>query len=234
RRGARGHGRARDCRSRSRARDPLDDRPGARQRPRADRGQGARERPARRRRAVAGFRLRRGPRGFARPRRRGGDAVTEGTLARACAEVDGRLQGADAAFHGISTDSRRVQPRELFFALRGPSFDGADFVPQAAAAGAAGAVVARPVTADLPVIEVDDTRRALGALAAAWRRRMPARVIGLTGTNGKTTLKEMIASCLGTSAPTLATRGNLNNDVGVPLMLAELEDTHRYAVIEMG
>ncbi|HLT90663.1 MAG TPA: UDP-N-acetylmuramoyl-tripeptide--D-alanyl-D-alanine ligase [Woeseiaceae bacterium] len=160
--------------------------------------------------------------------------MIEGTLARACAEVDGRLQGADAAFHGISTDSRRVQPRELFFALRGPSFDGADFVPQAAAAGAAGAVVARPVTADLPVIEVDDTRRALGALAAAWRRRMPARVIGLTGTNGKTTLKEMIASCLGTSAPTLATRGNLNNDVGVPLMLAELEDTHRYAVIEMG
>ncbi len=160
--------------------------------------------------------------------------MIESTLARASACMSGRLAGSDAAFRGVSTDSRRVQPRELFFALSGPNFDGADFVPQAAAAGAAGAVVGRPVAADLPTIEVDDTRRALGLMAAAWRRQMSATVVGLTGSNGKTTCKEMIASCLAAAGPTLATRGNLNNDVGVPLMLAELDPAHRYAVFEMG
>jgi UDP-N-acetylmuramoyl-tripeptide--D-alanyl-D-alanine ligase len=160
--------------------------------------------------------------------------MIESTLRQASECMQGRLVGADAAFRGISTDTRRVRPRELFFALRGLNFDGSDFVPQAADAGAAGAVVARPVAAELPRIEVDDTRRALGAMAAAWRRQMSATVIGLTGSNGKTTLKEMIASCLSTAAPTLATRGNLNNDVGVPLMLAELDRAHRYAVFEMG
>lgn len=160
--------------------------------------------------------------------------MIESTLARASACMSGRLTGSDAAFRGVSTDSRRVQPRELFFALSGPNFDGAEFVPQAAAAGAAGAVVGRPVAADLPTIEVDDTRRALGLMAAAWRGQMGATVIGLTGSNGKTTCKEMIASCLAKAGPTLATRGNLNNDVGVPLMLAELDHAHRYAVFEMG
>ncbi|HEX2140387.1 MAG TPA: UDP-N-acetylmuramoyl-tripeptide--D-alanyl-D-alanine ligase, partial [Woeseiaceae bacterium] len=92
----------------------------------------------------------------------------------------------------------------------------------------------RPMRADLPTIEVDDTRRALGRMAADWRRQMPATVIALTGSNGKTTCKEMIASCLALAAPTLATRGNLNNDLGVPLMLAELEPRHRYAVLELG
>ncbi len=160
--------------------------------------------------------------------------MMEGRLSSASEVMQGRLHGRDAAFRGISTDSRAVQPRELFFALQGPHFDGSDFVPQAAAAGAAGAVVMRPASADLPTIEVDDTRRALGRVAAAWRRQMPATVIALTGSNGKTTLKEMIASCLALAAPTLATRGNLNNDVGVPLMLAEFAPHHRYAVLELG
>lgn len=160
--------------------------------------------------------------------------MIESTLARASECMTGRLRGVDAAFRGISTDSRSVRERELFFALEGPTFDGGDFVPQAARAGAAGAVVGRPVASDIPTIEVQDTRRALGAIAASWRRDMPATVVGLTGSNGKTTLKEMIASCLALEAPTLATRGNLNNDVGVPLMLSELERTHRYAVFEMG
>lgn len=160
--------------------------------------------------------------------------MMEGRLSSASVVMQGRLHGADAEFCGISTDSRSVKSRELFFALQGPRFDGSEFVPQAAAAGAAGAVVARPLRADLPVIEVDDTRRGLGRVAAAWRRQMPATVIALTGSNGKTTLKEMIASCLALAAPTLATRGNLNNDVGVPLMLAELTRQHRYAVLELG
>ena len=160
--------------------------------------------------------------------------MMEGRLSSASEVMQGRLHGADAEFRGISTDSRSVQARELFFALQGPRFDGSEFVPQAAAAGAAGAVVARPMPADLPVIEVDDTRRALGRVAAAWRRQMPATVIALTGSNGKTTLKEMVASCLALAAPTLATRGNLNNDIGVPLMLAELTREHRYAVLELG
>ncbi len=160
--------------------------------------------------------------------------MMEGRLSSASEIMQGRLHGSDATFCGISTDSRSVRARELFFALRGPRFDGSAYLPQAAAAGAAGAVVAGPLTADLPTIEVADTRRALGQVAAAWRRQMPATVIALTGSNGKTTLKEMIASCLALAAPTLATRGNLNNDVGVPLMLAELAPQHRYAVLELG
>ena len=160
--------------------------------------------------------------------------MMEGRLSSASGVMQGRLHGSDAEFRGISTDSRSVKARELFFALQGPRFDGSAYLPQAAAAGAAGAVVARPLDADLPTIEVDDTRRALGRVAAAWRRQMPATVIALTGSNGKTTCKEMIASCLALAAPTLATRGNLNNDVGVPLMLAELTPQHRYAVLELG
>ncbi|HZD52158.1 MAG TPA: UDP-N-acetylmuramoyl-tripeptide--D-alanyl-D-alanine ligase [Woeseiaceae bacterium] len=160
--------------------------------------------------------------------------MIESTLARASERMAGRLHGGDAAFRGVSTDTRTLVESELFFALEGPSFDGGEFLPQAAAAGAAGAVVGKPVESALPVIEVADTRRALGTLAGSWRRRMPASVVGVTGSNGKTTLKEMIASCLALAGPTLATRGNLNNDVGVPLMLARLDLTHRHAVFEMG
>lgn len=160
--------------------------------------------------------------------------MMEGRLSSATEVMQGRLHGSDAPFRGISTDSRSVKSRELFFALQGPRFDGSAYLPQAAAAGAAGAVVAGPLNAELPTIEVADTRRALGRVAAAWRRQMPATVIALTGSNGKTTLKEMIASCLALAAPTLATRGNLNNDVGVPLMLSELAPDHRYAVLELG
>ncbi len=160
--------------------------------------------------------------------------MMEGTLAQASAIMQGTLHGNDAAFRGIGTDSRKVAAGELFFALQGPKFDGNDFVPQAAALQAAGAVVNTTLDVNLPTIEVSDTRRALGQLAAAWRKRMPAALIGLTGSNGKTTLKELIANCLSLAAPTLATRGNLNNDIGVPLMLAEIGPQHRYAVIELG
>lgn len=160
--------------------------------------------------------------------------MIEGMLSEARAAMRGRLLGEDRAFRGLSSDTRTLGAGELYFALRGPNFDGAAFVSDAAAKEAAGAVVQEPVAAPLPSIVVDDTRRALGELAADWRRRQPVRVVALTGSNGKTTLKEIIASCLAPVAPTLATRGNLNNDVGLPLMLAELDETHRYAVMEMG
>lgn len=158
----------------------------------------------------------------------------EGTLADAAEIMHGTLEGTDHVFRGVSTDTRTLVKEELFFALQGPNFDGTAFVEAAAARAAAGAVVPAAVEADVPVIVVDDTLRALGLLAADWRRRMPATVIGITGSNGKTTLKEMIANCLSLSAETLPTQGNLNNEIGVPLMLSRLNREHRYAVIEMG
>ena len=100
--------------------------------------------------------------------------------------------------------------------------------------GAAAAVVPSITDNDIAQIEVDDTRAALGRFGAAWRHAHEATVVGVTGSNGKTTLKEMIAACLARTAPTLATQGNLNNDIGVPLMLARIDASHRYAVIEMG
>lgn len=160
------------------------------------------------------------------------------TLVNAATIVQGTLQGTpsgeSARFKGLSTDTRTLREGELFFALQGPNFDGSTFLARAAECGAAGAVVQSRVDTTLPVITVSDTRRALGQLAASWRRRLQVTVIGLTGSNGKTTLKSLIANCLSRVAPTFATRGNLNNDIGLPLMLSELAPEHRYAVLEMG
>ena len=158
----------------------------------------------------------------------------ESTLTFAAESMHGTLHGEDVTFRGVSTDSRTLQSGELFFALQGPNFDGTEFVSVAEERQAAGAVVQKMVSTELPVIVVDDTLKALGKLAAAWRKQMPARVIGITGSNGKTTLKELVASCLSLSASTLATHGNLNNEIGMPLMLLRLAPEHRYAVIEMG
>lgn len=156
------------------------------------------------------------------------------TLGQFAADCGGRLVGEDRAWHAVSTDTRRIGAGELFVALRGPNFDGGDFLPQAAAAGAAGAVATRGGPAGLSVILVDDPLRALQQAARAHRARYTGPVIGVAGSNGKTTCKEMIAAILGERGATLATRGNLNNHIGVPLTLLRLEDTHRHAVIEMG
>ena len=163
-------------------------------------------------------------------------------LHQAAAAMTGELVGADRTLVGVSTDSRGITPGELFFALKGERFDGARFVEQAFAAGAAGAVVARDATPTVssanPLIVVEDTRAALGRLAAHWRRRFTLPLVGLTGSNGKTTVKDMIAAVLrlhcANPAQVLATEGNLNNDIGLPLMLLRLRESHRYAVIEMG
>ena len=160
--------------------------------------------------------------------------MIEGTLAAAAHIMNGTLLGTDRSYAGVSTDTRMLGQDELFFALQGPNFDGGAFVSAAAERSAAAAVLCEAVDVDIPQITVDDTRLALGTLAASWRQRMPAKVIGITGSNGKTTVKAILANCLSQSAETLATRGNLNNDIGMPLMLLSLSENHRYAVIEMG
>jgi UDP-N-acetylmuramoyl-tripeptide--D-alanyl-D-alanine ligase len=141
--------------------------------------------------------------------------------------------GTDVVVSGVSTDTRQISPGQLFVALKGPNYDGHAFIKQAAEKGAAACLVEKPVD-NTNCIVVSDTRLALGKLAAAWRQQLPATVIGVTGSNGKTTVKEMLASILAVNGEVLATRGNLNNDIGMPLTLLELDERHDYAVIEMG
>jgi len=157
-----------------------------------------------------------------------------GSLALAADCMNGSLHGSDREFAGISTDTRSIRDGELFFALHGPNFDGRDYVGKAKANGAAGAVVSGLVEDDIAQITVDDAKLALGQFGAAWRKNRNVHVVGITGSNGKTTLKELVAACLNSKAPTLATQGNLNNDIGMPLMLARISEEHEYAVLEMG
>ncbi len=159
--------------------------------------------------------------------------------------------GPDVLFTGVSTDSRTLRQGDLFVALSGERFDGGEFVGSAKEKGAAAVLIqhaaaAAALSAGIPLIRVEDTRLGLGQLAQYWRSRFAIPLTGVTGSNGKTTVKEMIASILrqavangtvenGTQAdPVLATEGNLNNDIGVPQMLLRLRQQHRYAVIEMG
>jgi len=146
--------------------------------------------------------------------------------------VDGELIGADAMVESVSTDTRNIDFDQLFIALRGPRFDAHDFVPDLEQA--TGVMVSQLCDTALPQILVDDTRLALGYLARAWRERLGATVVGLTGSNGKTTVKEMLAAILAECGSVHATRGNLNNDIGVPLTLLSVRQDHDFAVIEMG
>ncbi len=156
------------------------------------------------------------------------------SLSFIAAATAGALEGADREVAGLSIDTRTLVPGEVFVALRGERADGHDFVAAAALRGAAAAIVARPVPVALPQLIVADTTRALADLARAWRARFDLPLVGVGGSNGKTTTKEMIAAILGRMGPVLATRGNLNNHIGVPLTLFRLEAAHRSAVIEMG
>ncbi len=150
--------------------------------------------------------------------------------------VQGRLIGRDGSFAGAAIDSRKIEPNQLFVALPGEKVDGHDFVAAALEKGAAAALVTRTVAVDLPQIVVTDGRAALGQLARMWRSRWGGGpLIALTGSNGKTTTKEMLVG-IGRAAgrQVLATIGNLNNDLGVPLTLLGLQPEHDFAVIEMG
>ena len=160
--------------------------------------------------------------------------MIRGSLTDLARILEATLVGPDPGFAGVSTDTRRLTARELFVALRGPNFDGHDFVPGAAARGAAGAVVERPVDAALPWLRVEDSLQALGAIAADWRRRFILPVLAVTGSFGKTTVKEMMAAIAAARGEVLATRGNLNNEIGLPLTLLRLGASHRAAVLELG
>lgn len=165
--------------------------------------------------------------------------MSMGTLAALADTIEGRLYGADASFESVSTDTRTLQPGQLFFALKGKHADGSSFLDEAARRGAAGAVVEARQRVAIPQIEVSDTRHALGQFAQCWRRKFAIPVIGVTGSNGKTTVKEIVAAILrehygGDSGTVLVTWGNLNNEIGLPLTLLWLNTAHRAAVLEMG
>jgi UDP-N-acetylmuramoyl-tripeptide--D-alanyl-D-alanine ligase len=172
-------------------------------------------------------------------------------LSEAARAIPAELRGEDRIFDSVSTDTRTLAPQTLFVALKGERFDGHDFLAQAAAKCAAGALVQdsesgiRDAAGSLPLLVVENTRLALGTLAAYWRSKFSVPMVALTGSNGKTTVKEMLASILREAvraesripdpeSRVLATRGNLNNDIGVPLTLLELRSVHRHAVVEMG
>jgi UDP-N-acetylmuramoyl-tripeptide--D-alanyl-D-alanine ligase len=173
-------------------------------------------------------------------------------LSEAARAIRAELHGEDREFEAVSTDTRALTRGALFVALKGARYDGHDFIARAADAGAAAAMVdggRRMADGEwsgrFPLLVVADTKRSLGALAAYWRNKFSMPLVALTGSNGKTTVKEMLASILREAVRTdsrvpdpesrvHATRGNLNNDIGVPLTLLGLRAGHRYAVIEMG
>ncbi len=159
-------------------------------------------------------------------------------MAMCVSEAAGQLQaswhGEDARFRGCAIDSRELKRGELFVALRGEHSHGHDFLREARRGGAAAALVEKPGVAELPNIFVPDARRAMGTLAANWRESFDCPLIAVTGSNGKTTVKEMATAILRRRGEVLATSGNLNNDLGVPLTLMGLGREHRHAVVEMG
>ena len=156
-------------------------------------------------------------------------------LSELAAELGCAVPGNDATIDDIVTDSRKVHFGTLFAALPGSQVDGHDFAGAAVQMGAAALLVSRRLDIDIPQLLVEDVLQALGRIAAMLRQRIaPQAVIGITGSNGKTTVKEMVASILGRKGDVLATQGNYNNELGLPLSLFALEPRHRYAVMEMG
>jgi UDP-N-acetylmuramoyl-tripeptide--D-alanyl-D-alanine ligase len=159
-------------------------------------------------------------------------------LSEAAQAIGGNVIGNDVAFTAVSTDSRNISRGDLFVALRGERFDGHDYVADCVQHGAAAALVSQPVGGDVPQLVVKDTRLALGELAAYWRSKFSMPLAAVTGSNGKTTVKEMLAAILrvaaGSDDAVLATQGNLNNDIGLPMTLLKLRAVHQFAVAEMG
>jgi UDP-N-acetylmuramoyl-tripeptide--D-alanyl-D-alanine ligase len=148
--------------------------------------------------------------------------------------TNGTHVGSDVEVASVSIDTRAIHDGDLYIAIKGHQFDGNEFVDKAERSGAAAAILNKNFTSKLPHVLVDDTRLALAQLAGAWRDKVTAKIVGITGSNGKTTVKEMTAAVLGVAGSVLFTKGNLNNDIGVPLTLFRLSEYHRYAVIEMG
>lgn len=156
------------------------------------------------------------------------------TLSQLSGVLNGELQGEDVLIDDVTTDTRKITPGCLFVALKGERFDAHDFAQTAKDAGAGALLVSRKLAIDLPQLVVSDTRLAFGELAAWVRKQVPARVVALTGSSGKTSVKEMTAAILAQCGNTLYTAGNLNNDIGVPMTLLRLTPEHQFAVIELG
>ncbi|EML9987420.1 MULTISPECIES: UDP-N-acetylmuramoyl-tripeptide--D-alanyl-D-alanine ligase [Citrobacter] len=156
------------------------------------------------------------------------------TLSQLAGILGGELKGGDLSLDAVTTDTRKLTPGCLFVALKGERFDAHDFAEQAKEGGAGALLVSRPLAVDLPQVVVQDTRLAFGELAAWVRAQVPARVVALTGSSGKTSVKEMTAAILSQCGNTLYTAGNLNNDIGVPMTLLRLTQEYDYAVIELG
>lgn len=159
-------------------------------------------------------------------------------LTEAADALDARLLGTDMAFDSVGSDSRNIEGGQLFVALKGANFDGNTFAAEAINKGAAAVMVSDVLTSARPALLVNDTRLALGELAKYWRSKFTAPLIGVTGSNGKTTTKEMLTAILtvaaGDAAKVHATYGNLNNDIGLPLTLLKIKPHHEYVVAEMG
>jgi len=154
-------------------------------------------------------------------------------LQQAAKILKGTCFGENVNFSNISTDTRKLQNGDLYIALHGDVFDGHDYIKQAEQAGAAAAIVHKDVQTHLPIIKVEDTRKALGDLAAAKREKFNGKVAAITGSNGKTTVKEMLSSIIAKQGSVLATQGNFNNDIGMPLTLLRMQKED-FAIIEMG
>lgn len=146
----------------------------------------------------------------------------------------GQLVGANIDIDQIVTDSRSLVSGQVFLALKGPNFDGHRFIEQVTNNGAVAVIVDHQIDSDLPQLVVNDTRIALGKIGAYVKQQTNPKTIGITGSSGKTTVKEMVAAILSRLGKVLATEGNFNNDIGVPLTLLRLEQEHDFAVIEMG
>lgn len=159
-------------------------------------------------------------------------------LSEAAIALNAKRVGADVQFDSVGSDSRNVKAGQLFVALKGENFDGNTFADEAIKKGAAAVMVSDSAVEVEPALLVQDTRLALGELAKYWRSKFDAPVVAITGSNGKTTTKEMLAAILSVAArgsdKVHATYGNLNNDIGVPLTLLKMHASHKYAVVEMG
>ena len=155
-------------------------------------------------------------------------------LSAIAAQLNSKWQGDDVVITAVSTDTRTIKAGDLFIALSGDNFDANRFVATAAEQGAIAAIVTKKQAVDIPQIIVKDSRIALGLLGKMVREHVNPKVAALTGSNGKTTTKEMLAAILKLVAPTLATAGNFNNDIGVPLTLLRLQQQHQFAVMELG
>src|SRR6185312_11230584 len=165
--------------------------------------------------------------------------MIQATLADIAKHLGSNLPTKNTDFSGISVDTRSLAPGNLYIAIRGTQFDGHQFLAEAAKKGAAAALVDQLTECDIPQLVVNDTVLALGKITEYWRDRFSLPLIGVTGSNGKTTLKNMLAAILRAACQqeadcVLATEGNFNNHIGLPLTLSRLNAKHRYGVLEMG